>query len=475
MRELKYKFIDEQYKLDGVLEKLMRKDVWGVDTETTGLDPYVDKVQMLQIGRPEEGCIIDTRVVNVEPLKPFFDSRDIKKISHHSKFDYKMLKTTTGLEMESPRCTFTAEMVIYNGKKFTGFSLADLALEYMGVTMDKSIRQSFIGHTGPFTHNQLIYGEDDTAMLLPIYQRQVQKMTKDGTGRAFIFETEAIPAFADMELSGLILDVQAWQRVIAHNTSKRDTLEARMRELVSPWIGDDLFGSPQINFASPQQVLNIMKMMRIRLPVLQPDGTTEMVMVTKTGDDTLKKLQHIEFCRNLSDWRSYSVMINTFGQSYIDAIHPVTGRIHPDFNVFGTETGRPSSGKSIVNMLNIPKDNMFRHSFIAGPDEIMESDDYNGCESRIVADLSQDPFLRDIFNRGADIHCAVASELFNQTITKANDPNNYRSPAKKLNFGGPESLAEEKPTQFRETLPCKMKAILSESNGNIGSVQRLTA
>lgn len=448
MRERNYKFIDEQHKLDGVLNNLMQKDAWGTDVETTGLEPYVHDVQMLQVGRPEEGYIIDTRVVNIEPLRPFFDDRKIKKIGHNIKFDYRMMKSSKNIEIESPRCTYTAEKVIGNGRKFSGFSLADLSLEYLGIYMDKSVRKSFIGHTGPFTKSQIDYGEDDTCILLPIYQKQVEKMTREGLGKAYIIETEAIPAFADMELSGLILDKEAWLKTIAFNEGERDKLEARMRELVSPWIGNDLFGAPQINFASPQQVLNIMKMMRIRLPVLQPDGSEIMTNVTSTGDEVLKKLQHIEFCRSLSDWRSYSVLVNTFGQSYIDAISKVTGRIHPDYRVLGTETGRPASGDSLVNMLNIPKDNMFRHCFIGDIDEIVESDDYNGCESRILAYLSKDPILNEIFNKGQDVHCKVASFLFNQEITKAMDPNNYRAPAKKLNFGiaygqGPQKFYED--------------------------------
>jgi len=67
----------------------------------------------------------------------------------------------------------------------------------------------------------------------------------------------------------------------------------------------------------------------------------------------------------------------------------------------------------------------------------------HNCELRVLAVLSQDPFLRDTYMNGRDLHDDVARELFGDYFTKE-----QRVRAKAVNFGlaygrTPESIAEE--------------------------------
>ena len=431
-----YKFINTQAGVDSLLAPLMSKEAWGFDTETTGLDRHKDKVTMIQIGRPEEGYIIDARGLVIEPLRPFFESKEIKKIGHNLKFEYEMMKTSFGIECEALRCTMLAEQVIQGGRMFRNqMSLEAVLQRRFGVELDKEVRKTFIGHRGPFSPAQLKYGEDDTKYLIPLFQEQVKELTADGLSRVYLIETNCIPAFGDMAVAGMPLDVKRWKEVMDDNIKKQLEVEKKMNELISPFVSPDLFGNTSINYASPPQVLQLMQTMRIKVPVLGPDGKEVMQLIKKTDKNSLKKVRHIEFVKKLEEWRSYAVRINTFGQPYIDAVNPVTGAIHPDLWQIGTETGRPAAGGSDINPLNVPSDNRYRHCFIGGPDEVVESDDYSGCESRILAHISGDPVLTKIFLDGEDIHCAVASMMYGVPVTKNNENKKLRKPAKALNFG----------------------------------------
>ena len=433
-----YKFIRNQVDVDNLLGTLMAKDAWGFDTETTGLNRHKDKVTMIQIGREDEGYIIDARGLTIEPLRPFFESHTIKKVGHNLKFEYEMMKTSFGIECEALRCTMLAEQVLNAGRLYrSSFGLESTLDRRMGVKLDKEVRQTFINHRGPFTEAQLKYGEDDTKYLIPLFQQQVKEMSEAGLIKVYLIETNCIPAFGDMLVAGMPLDKVKWKEILDDNVQKQSEVEQSMNTTIAPFVSPDLFGNTLINYASPPQVLNLMQLMRIRVPVMGHDGKEVLQLIKKTDKNALKKIRHIPFVKQLEQWRSYAVRINTFGQPYIDAISPITGAIHPDLWQIGTETGRPAAGGSDINPLNIPSDNRYRHCFIGDTDEVVESDDYSGCESRILAHISGDPILTKIFLDNEDIHCAVATMMYGVPVTKDNENKKLRKPAKALNFGGP--------------------------------------
>lgn len=429
-------FITEQHQLEPVLPKLMQFNAWGTDTETTGLDAHKDKVTLLQIGRPEEQFIIDARKVNITPLKPFFESKEIMKIWHNYKFDYKMIKGSSGIECEGGRDTYIAEKVMNAGRMFKGFRLDDVLSKYLNVEIDKTLQKSFIGHTGEFSAAQLKYAADDVLHLLPCLQKMTKQIIADGLGPTFKLECDVVPAFGDMEFDGMILDKDAWLAILERNKIKQAEAKAILDSIVEPYVGTDLFGEVDINYGSPVQMVKLFEKMRIKVREYDKNTKTEKeVKVLATDAKTLKKLGHIPFVKHLQTYRSFGVRINTFGLPYLEAINPATGAIHPDFDQLGTETGRPAAGDSDVNPLNIPRDNEYRNCFIGRGDEIVESDDYSGCESRILAQISGDEKLIKIFRDGEDIHCAVATELYRKPVTKNNENKKLRTPAKSLNFG----------------------------------------
>jgi DNA polymerase-1 len=112
-----------------------------------------------------------------------------------------------------------------------------------------------------------------------------------------------------------------------------------------------------------------------------------------------------------------------------------TGRLHTSFNQTVTATGRLSS--SDPNLQNIPIrgewGKRIREAFIAEKGNLLLSSDYSQIELRILAHLSGDKSLVEVFQNDGDIHTMTACELFG--VSDNNVTDDMRRTAKTVNFG----------------------------------------
>lgn len=436
---MNYKFLTTTSEVEEIFPHLMRKKVWALDTETSGLDPHTDKVVLLQIGDESTQYVIDTRRASIEPIRAFFESQEIKKVGHNLKFDYKMIKGSFGIELENARDTFFAEKLLNMGRKFQGFGLDDVLKQYLSLELDKSTRATFGTKeclTGDFSGEQILYAAKDVEHLIPLAREQVRFLEKDSLQHVWVLECEAMPAFGDMEFGGIGLDRGKWQALMEENTRKALDVKKKLDEVAANFFTPDLFGEVDVNYSSPQQVVHLLQLLGIRVSEKNPlTGKWEEKLVSKSDDKTLKKIKGVPFVQLLKQYRSFMVRLNTFGQPYLDAVHPKTGMIHPEFSQIGTETGRPAkASRSPVNMLNIPREAAMRNCFTGREGELVETDDFSGCELRIWAAISKDPELTRAFEQGVDVHCYVASKLYGLPVSKTEN-SHLRAPAKGLNFG----------------------------------------
>lgn len=124
--------------------------------------------------------------------------------------------------------------------------------------------------------------------------------------------------------------------------------------------------------------------------------------------------------------------------TYIDTLPLLldkNNRIHTHYHSDATKTGRLSSKDP--NLQNIPVKGDWgikvREAFVAPPGSKLISADYNQIELRVMAHLSQDKNLVEIFKKGEDIHTRTAAEILDkkpEDITKDD-----RRIAKMVNFG----------------------------------------
>lgn len=435
---MNYKYISQQSEVDALLPILMGKPTWALDTETSGLNPHQHKVILLQIGNQHIQYILDTRKVHIEPLRPFFESRQHRKVCHNGKFDYKMIKGNFRIDTELIRDTYLADKVLNNGRKLGGFGLDDLVKGYLETELPKEVRSTFgLGYvpTEDFSQQQLEYSAADIMHLIPLVEKQIPLMYTEGLSDTWVLECNVLPCFADMEFAGMHMDRDGWTELIRIHTEEAARIEKELNEIAANVVQRDLFGEVHINWSSPEQVVKVLKNLRVKVKEWDRDKK-EFVerLINKSDDKTLKRAKDLPVVRLLKEYRSHTIRVTTFGQPYLDAIDAVTGKLHPDIEQLGTETGRPANRakKGSVNLLNIPRDKAYRSCFRGAEDEVVETDDYSGCELRIWAELSGDQHLTDAFQKGIDVHCYVASMLFGQEVKKGNP---LRTPAKTLNFG----------------------------------------
>ncbi len=188
----------------------------------------------------------------------------------------------------------------------------------------------------------------------------------------------------------------------------------------------------EFNINSPKQLGEIL-FVKLGLKVKNQKKTAGGSFSTKESELEKLKEEH-KIAEYILEYRELAKLLGT----YIDTIPTQVddkGRLHADFIQTGSTTGRMAS--SNPNLQNIPNKTdlgrEIRKSFVTEKGWKLVSFDYSQIELRIAAFLSGDKKLIEIFNKGEDIHTAVASEVFG--VNKEQVTKEMRSHAKVINFG----------------------------------------
>lgn len=211
-----------------------------------------------------------------------------------------------------------------------------------------------------------------------------------------------------------------------------------------PWIsinrqgdlfsGFDLKPKCNINWSSAKQVIPFVQCLgfnttaRDKKTGENKDSVVEKVLAKQKGiaDDFLKL--YFIYKEKFKD-------CSTYGENYIDAINPKTGRIHTTFWQLGATSGRMSCGSrntntdlaklkgispskcKYVQLQNLPSDEITRSSFIPNEGNLMTSCDYSALESRLGADIYQDQaMLKEFLEGSGDMHSLCAKLVFHEEL-----------------------------------------------------------
>ncbi|OGY29110.1 MAG: hypothetical protein A3F33_01980 [Candidatus Woykebacteria bacterium RIFCSPHIGHO2_12_FULL_43_10] len=440
-----YKFITQTSDLGEVVDALSKTQTVSVDTEGTSLDPFNTKLLLLQLATEEKSFVIDTQKVDLSPLKAVLESERPLKILQNVKFDYEVLKIQSGITLGSVYDTMLAERLITCGIS-REISLKSLVEKYIGVKIDKTIRDEFsdpknAALRGKFTTQQLDYAARDVHFLLEIFKKQFRKLQQEGLVETAKLEFKVAPVVAEMELRGFLIDQEKWRVHIKELEEKRNEIRDDIQKdltAITSFTAMDLFGNdmPSINLDSPLQLLEAFRKLGVDIP--------------NTSEATLQKVDH-PLAKKLLEYRQYEKMITSFGESILEKINPKTGRVHPDFMQMGADTGRFACNNP--NLQQIPADSGFRSCFKAPPGYKLVTADYSQIELRIMAEVSEDSVFLGAFIKDVDLHTLTASQMFRIDIDKVDKTKRFQ--AKSINFGlmygrGPTSLAVQIGTSVEE-------------------------
>lgn len=357
--------------------------------------------------------------------------------------------------------TMTAEQVINSEKFATG--LAAVVFKYTGIVLDKEQQKSFadMRPMEMFTKEQLDYAARDVDVLFPVYEAQKIKLKETGQERIAEIEFELAGTVAAMEIEGIPINTKMWRKILEDTNVEHKQSSDKMHSLIyddNPNLTEQvgMFERASINLGSPKQVAVALMSLGIELEKT-PKGNW------KTDERSLSRIDH-EAARELLNYRGLQKIISAYGESFLGHIHPFTGRIHPDFQQIGTETGRFSCREPNVQQIPIA----FRACVGGVKDYKIISADYANMELRIIAELSNDPALLKAFAMGDDPHKSTAAVMFNIPIDKVTKEERFI--AKTINFGltygmgAPklrDMLNEGKPPKARLSFP-KVYAIVNQ-------------
>lgn len=235
-------------------------------------------------------------------------------------------------------------------------------------------------------------------------------------------EFPLVPVLADMERTGVRIDIDALNAAALQMNGRIDQIEKEVYELAGM----------EFNIGSPAKVGEVL-FDRLQL---DPKAKKTKTGQYSTSEDILEKLtaKH-PIVAKILEYRQLKKLLSTYLLALPQAINPKTGKVHTNYNQSITATGRLSS--TAPNLQNIPvRDNEgreIRRAFIADPGCLFLSADYSQIELRLMADFSNDPIMVDAFLHGEDIHAITAAKIYHKDIKDVTDQE--RRAAKTANFG----------------------------------------
>ena len=273
--------------------------VYGIDFETTGLDPNVDKPLLLAIKVEDEDAIMVYRVQHQKKMYMralFYSLNEWAEyvVAHNSKFEAAYIHTHFGITMRNMWCTKLASQILNNkpieeGEEVIRHHLVDVTKRYLGVAhemeADKdALRDTFIGADPmreEYTQDQLMYAAEDVRLIIEIFRAQQDLIRKMEMTDVMALDNQLAPVLAKMEVGGCRINVDKWKELVADWQRSMEPikyeLDAILQDLIVNYpaikFGNDtikplvdMFGGG-MNYGSSTQVVDLFRLTNQPLPM----------------------------------------------------------------------------------------------------------------------------------------------------------------------------------------------------------------
>ncbi len=438
--ELSVRVVNDDHSLDELVRTLEKARTISFDTETTSTDQmraYLVGISLsvdpgegwyIPVGhQPELGKQLPLEKVLGALKKPMTDAA-IAKVGHNLKYDFVMLARYGLRPTPLTFDTMIAEWLTNPSSHNLGLkNLAWVRLDFRMTEITELIgtgKKQITMDQVPIEKAAAYSAMDAIAVmrLLPGLQREL-----NASSVRKIFDEIEMPlveVLADMEMTGIALDIGFLERMSKEIQSRMEVLQGE----VFQHVGEEF------NINSTQQLSNALFN---RLKLAPPDRTRRTDAGNySTSAEVLESLQGKHpVIDALLEYRELSKLKSTYLDALPQQVNPQTGRVHTSYNQAGSVTGRIAS--SDPNLQNIPirteLGRQVREAFIAAPGYSLLSVDYSQVELRIAAHMSNDQAMLAAFRADEDIHAATAAAILGKTLDQVTK--SERRNAKAINFG----------------------------------------
>lgn len=402
-------FSPENYKIidiDEALNILEPLNLIQLDTETSGLDCHTKALLTLQLGNKDNQIVFDWTTLAKEEknqLKELLEDPNKVYIGWNLSFDLTFLyvqgiypkNITDGMIVEKliflgyPPILTTDLYDNQNGYEpiydekgsikhwELSYSLKASAKRWLNINLDKSVRGQIIERG--LTESVIVYAAHDVEYIEDIYNVQMEEIRKQNLEKAVTFECEFVKCVAYTKYCGIHLDIQKWKnKMNADQKEKYDAIndlnnfvveqyyvdKSKFKEFVE-YTQPDLFGfvkpglSCKINWDSSKQVIPLFEALEIDVKTF--DKKTKREKKSIEEKQIAPQSDKSPIIKMFLRYQGASKLVSTYGENWLKAINPKTGRIHLELHSIGTDTCRMSSGGGIykLNAQNLRKG---RHS-----------------------------------------------------------------------------------------------------------------
>ena len=428
-----YQLVEKEEDIRKLYDFFRTKDFLVLDTETTstsaidaelvGLSFSVEEHKAFYVPVPanrEEAL----RIVNI--FKPLYEDPSILKIGQNLKYDLEVLRNYD-VELKGKMWdTMIAHYLIQPELRHNMDYMAEVYLHYKTIHIDELIgpkgkSQRSMRDLSPTLVYE--YACEDADITLQLKNKLEPELKRLDCERLFYdIEMPLMPVLAEMEMNGVCLDTQSLAETSKQFTTRMNDIEQRIYELAGE----------QFNIASPKQVGEILF---DKLKIVEKAKKTKKGQYV-TSEEVLQQLKNKhEIVADILEHRGLKKLIGTYIDALPKLINPRTGHIHTSFNQTITATGRLSS--SDPNLQNIPirgeDGKEIRKAFIPEPGCLFFSADYSQIELRVMAHLSDDKNMIEVFQEGKDLHAATAANIYKKPIDEVT--RDERTKSKRANFG----------------------------------------
>ena len=254
--------------------------------------------------------------------------------------------------------------------------------------------------------------EQDEAMVTPAngkehlakiklekYEESRRSMRKENVYEVFTdISMKLLQVVADMEYEGVLLDVPLLDK---YSKDYAERAKIKLQEI------RDLTKDPTFNPNSPKQLGE-------KLAVSLAGGRKTATGRISTDEEALEGLvkKGNLLAKSVLELRGLVKTRSTFMEGFKELLDD-RGYIHTNYSIAHTVTGRISSNHP--NLQNIPRvrkdEANIRAMFTVEEGYSFLAADYAQMEQRIIALLSGDKNLEEIFKNGLDIHLIVTSKI----------------------------------------------------------------